>query len=281
MEGKTVVLTGGTSGIGEVAAVQLAALGARLVLVARDKARGEATLAKLEAQAPARAHRILYGDLAQLSEMKRIAAEIAAAEPKIDVLINNAGAMFATRQVTKDGFEKTFALNHLSYFVLTAGLRERLLGSAQARIINTASSAHKGAHFDIDDLQTQKAYKSFEAYSRSKLDNILFTRELGRRLQGTGVTANCLHPGFVATRFGDESGGLISRVIGIGKIFAISPEDGAKTIVYLATSPNVAASNGTYFYKCRPATPTQAGRDDALAKALWDKTVALTGVDWA
>ena len=129
-------------------------------------------------------------------------------------------------------------------------------------------------------MQTQKNYKSFEAYSRSKLDNILFTRELGRRLQGTGVTASCLHPGFVATRFGDESGGLISRLIGIGKIFAISPEDGAKTIVYLATSPDIAASNGAYFYKCRPATPTPSGRDDALAKALWDKTVALTGVDW-
>lgn len=281
MQGKTVVLTGGTSGIGEVAAIQLAGLGARLVLIARDPARGTATLAKLDAQGPGRGHRVLYGDLSQLAEMKRIAGEIAASESKIDVLINNAGAMFGSRQLTVDGFEKTFALNHLSYFVLTALLRERLIGSAPARIVNTASSAHKSAHFDIDDLQTAKNYRSFKAYGRSKLENILFTCELARRLRGTGVTANCLHPGFVATRFGDESGGFIAHIIGFAKNLAISPEEGAKTIVYLATSPDVATISGDYFYKCRKATPTPAGRNDALAKALWDKTVALTGIDWA
>jgi NAD(P)-dependent dehydrogenase (short-subunit alcohol dehydrogenase family) len=280
MQGKTVVLTGGTSGIGEVAAVQLAGLGARLVLIARDRSRGEATLAKLDAQAPGRGHRVLYADLSQIAEMKRVGGEIAASESKIDVLINNAGAMFGKRQLTVDGFEKTFALNHLSYFVLTALLRERLLGSAPARIINTASSAHKSAHFDINDLQTAKNYRSFEAYSRSKLDNILFTRELARRLQGTGVTANCLHPGFVATRFGDEAGGFIARMIGFAKNLAIAPEEGAKTIVYLATSPDVAIANGDYFYKCRKATTTAAARDDKQGRALWDRTVAITGVDW-
>lgn len=280
MQGKTVVLTGGTSGIGEVAALQLAGLGARLVLVARDTARGAATLAKLDAQAPGRGHRVVYGDLSQIAEMKRVGSDIAASESKIDVLINNAGAMFGTRQLTVDGFEKTFALNHLSYFVLTALLRERLLGSAPARIVNTASSAHKSAHFDINDLQTAKNYRSFEAYSRSKLDNILFTRELARRLQGTGVTANCLHPGFVATRFGDEAGGFIGHMIGFAKNLAISPEAGARTIVYLATSPEVAATSGDYFYKCKKAATTAAGRDDTLARALWERTVAFTGVDW-
>ncbi len=280
MQGKTVVLTGGTSGIGEVAAIQLAGLGARLVLIARDQSRGAATLAKLNAKAPGRGHRVLYADLSQLAEMKRVADEIAASESRIDVLINNAGAMFGSRQLTVDGFEKTFALNHLSYFVLTALLRERLLGSAPARVVNTASSAHRSAHFDIDDLQTAKNYRSFEAYGRSKLENILFTRELARRLQGTGVTANCLHPGFVATRFGDEAGGFIARMIGFAKNLAISPEEGAKTIVYLASSPEVAAMSGDYFYKCKKAATTAAGCDDALAKALWDKTVALTGVDW-
>lgn len=280
MQGKTVVLTGGTSGIGEVAAIQLAGLGARLVLIARDRSRGEATLAKLNAKAPGRGHRVLYADLSQLAEMKRVGAEIAASEARIDVLINNAGAMFGARQLTVDGFEKTFALNHLSYFVLTTLLRERLLGSVPARVVNTASSAHRSAHFDIDDLQTAKNYRSFEAYGRSKLDNILFTRELARRLKGTGVTANCLHPGFVATRFGDEAGGFIGRMIGFAKNLAISPEEGAKTIVYLASSPDVAAVSGDYFYKCKTAATTAASRDDALAKALWDKTVALTGVDW-
>lgn len=281
MQGKTIVLTGGTSGIGEVAAMKLANRGARLVLIARDTARGAATLAKLDAQGQGRGHRVLYADLSKLTDMKRVAGEIAVSEPKIDVLINNAGAMFGARQVTVDGFEKTFALNHLSYFVLTALLRERLLGSAPARIVNTASSAHRSAHFDIDDLQTAKNYRSFEAYSRSKLENILFTRELAHRLKGTAVTANCLHPGFVATRFGDEAGGLIAPVIGFAKFLAISPDKGAETIVYLASSPDVAAISGAYFYKCREATPTPAGRDAALAKALWDKTVALTGVDWA
>jgi NAD(P)-dependent dehydrogenase (short-subunit alcohol dehydrogenase family) len=280
MQGKTVVVTGATSGIGEVAALQLAAAGARLVLIGRDRTRGDATVAKLEAAAPGRGHQIHYADLAQLAEMKRVGAEIAAAEPKIDVLINNAGAMFAHREVTEDGFEKTFATNHLSYFVLTALLRERLLGSAPARIINTSSDAHKPAQFDIDDLQTAKNYTSFQAYSRSKLENILFTRELARRLKGTGVTANCLHPGFVATRFGDAAGGLIGRFVGFAKIFAISPEAGAKTIVYLATSPDVAGNNGDYFYKCRRATSTRAGRDDEFARALWERSVALTGVDW-
>lgn len=281
MQGKTIVVTGGTSGIGEVAAVTLAGMGARIILVARNKRRGEATLARLEQQAPGLGHQIRYADLAQLAEMKRVAAEIAAAEPRIDILINNAGAMFANRQVTKDGFEKTFATDHLSYFVLTAGLRQRLLAAAPARIINTASHAHKTAQFDIGDLQTTKNYTSFQAYSLAKLANILFTRELARRVEGTGVTVNCLHPGFVATRFGDEAGGLIGHVIGLAKVLAISPEEGAKTIIYLATSPDIAMMNGEYFYKCRRTVPTRAARDDAVARVLWEKSVALTGVDWA
>lgn len=280
MQGKTIVVTGGTSGIGEVAAIHLAGMGARIVLVARDKDRAEATLARLEEQGPGLGHQVHYADLAQLAEMKRVAAEIAAAEPRIDILINNAGAMFANREVTKDGFEKTFATDHLAYFVLTAGLRERLLDSAPARIINTASHAHKTAQFDIGDLQMTKNYSSFQAYSRAKLANILFTRELARRTEGTGVTVNCLHPGFVATRFGDEAGGLIGHIFGLVKVLAISPEEGAKTIIHLATSPDVATTSGEYFYKCRRSAPTRAARDDAAARALWEKSVALTGVDW-
>jgi NAD(P)-dependent dehydrogenase (short-subunit alcohol dehydrogenase family) len=280
MQGKTVVITGATSGIGEVAAIELARMGARIVAVARSKARGEATLARVGERAPGVAHKMYYADLAELADMKRVAAEIAATEPRIDVLINNAGALFSQREVTSDGFERTFALDHLSYFVVTAGLRERLLGTPGARIVNTSSDAHRGARFDIDDLQSAKVYSGIQAYARAKLANILFTRELARRLKGTGVTANSLHPGVVATRFGHESGGIVSGLLKIVQRFAISPEKGARTIVYLAASPEVAGVNGEYFYKCRPKEPTRAAQDDRLAAALWEKSVALTGVDW-
>jgi len=198
MKGKTIVITGGTSGIGEVAAAALARMGARIVLVARNKARAEATSARLRKSGPDVVHSVYLGDLTRLAEMKRVAAEIANREPPIDVLINNAGALFGTRRLTEDGLEHTFALNHMSYFVVTDALRERLIGTGAGRIVNTASAAHQGATLDFDDLQSAKSFGAMRAYSCSKLCNILFTRELARRLQGTGVTANCLHPGFVA-----------------------------------------------------------------------------------
>jgi len=209
--------------------------------------------------------------------MKRAAKEIAAAEPRVDVLINNAGALFSHRTVTEDGLELTFATNHMSYFVLTDGLRERLLASAPARVINTSSDAHRRATIDFSDLQSERGYGGFKVYGRSKLLNILYTRELARRLAGTGVTANSLHPGFVATRFGDESGGLFSYFIRAAKGLAISPEKGAETIVYLASSPDVADVSGQYFYKCRPATPTRQAQDDEAAKRLWQESARLAG----
>lgn len=292
MHGKVVVITGGTSGIGQVAAERLAGMGARIVMVGRDKARGSAALKRLREQGPGIAHTIHYADLSRLAEMKRVAAEIAAAEPRIDVLINNAGAIFNTRRVTEDDLELTFALNHLSYFVLTHGLRQRLVASAPSRVVNTSSDAHRGAVLDFDDLQSVKPYQAgfldeltvreaggFRTYSRSKLANILFTRELARRLAGAGVTANSLHPGFVATRFGDESGGWAGTMIRFWKkLFAISPEKGAETLVYLASSPEVANISGKYFYKCRPATPTVQAQDDAAAKRLWLETAKLAGI---
>ena len=224
MRGKVVVITGATSGIGQVAAEKLAGMGARLVLVARDKARGEAALARLREIAPAASHTIHYGDLSRLSEMKRVANEIAAVEPRIDVLINNAGALFGYRQVTEDGLELTFATNHISYFVLTQGLLKSLQAAGPSRVISTSSDAHKGLKLDFNDLQSTNKYRGFPVYGRSKLANILFTSELARRLASSGVTANCLHPGFVATRFGDQSGGFFSYVVRAAKVFAISPE---------------------------------------------------------
>lgn len=287
MKGKVVVITGATSGIGQVAAEDLAAMGARIVQTARDRGRGEEALRRLRERAPDVVPSIFYADLSRLSEMKRVAAEIARAEPRVDVLINNAGAMFGSRQLTEDGLERTFALNHMSYFVLTHGLRERLTAATPARVVNTASDAHEGATLDFNDLQSADAYRfnllewmryggpGFKVYGRSKLCNILFTRELGRRLAGTGVTANSVHPGFVATRFGDETGGLISFGIRIGKRFALSPQEGAETLVYLAASPDVADITGEYFCKCRSATPSREAQDDLSARRLWAESARL------
>ncbi|MEI9914734.1 MAG: SDR family oxidoreductase [Methylovirgula sp.] len=280
MQGKTVVITGATSGIGEVAALVLAGKGARIVFTARDRNRGEATLAKLDTKAPGLSHKVHYADLSLVAEMKRVAAEIAASEPRVDVLINNAGAAFAQRQVTAEGFELTFALNHLSYFVITAGLRERLLGSTPARIVSTSSTAHSGMKIDLGDLQMKNGYSSLKAYGRSKLENILFTRELARRLRGTGLTANCLHPGVVATRFGHESGGMMQPFLKALQLFAISPAKGAETIVYLASSPDVANVTGEYFVKNKITKTSAAAQDMGVAAALWAETVELTGVDW-
>jgi len=279
MHGKVIVITGATSGIGQVAAERLAGMGARMVLVARDKTRGESAMARVRERAPAIAHSIHYADLSRLSGMRRVAAEIAAAEPRIDVLINNAGAVFSSRHVTEDGLELTFALNHVAYFVLTHRLRERLLAAAPARVVNIASDAHRTARLDFHDLQSVTGYGGFSAYSRSKLCNILYTRELARRLAGTGISANCLHPGFVATRFGDQSGGLLSYGVRLAKLFAISPERGADTILHLASSPEGASLSGGYFYKCRPVTPSREAQDDAAAERLWIETARLAGME--
>jgi NAD(P)-dependent dehydrogenase (short-subunit alcohol dehydrogenase family) len=279
MTGKTVVITGGTSGIGQVAAETLAGMGARIVLVARDKARGDATMARLRAKGPGAKHDIHYADLSRIAEMKRVGQGIAASEPRIDALINNAGAMFNRREVTEDGLELTFAINHVAYFVLTQLLRDRLLASAPARIVSTSSYAHKGAKLNFDDLQATNGYSGFRVYGRSKLCNILFTRELARQLANTGVTANCLHPGFVATRFGDQSGGFGSKMFQLFKTFAISPDKGAETIVYLASSDAAAAVSGAYFYKCREETPSAEAQDDQAARRLWQETARLAGME--
>jgi NAD(P)-dependent dehydrogenase (short-subunit alcohol dehydrogenase family) len=280
MQGKTVVVTGGTSGIGEVAALRLAEKGARIVLIARDQTRAAATLAKLKSANTSAAHAAHYGDLSALAEMKRVAGEVAAAEPRIDVLVNNAGAVFLSRKTSVDGLEMTFATNHMAYFVVTNILLDRLKATPGARIVSTASDAHKSGKLDFDDLQSEKSYGSFRVYGTSKLCNILFTRELARRLDGTGVTANCQHPGFVGTRFGQNNASNIftkllrDAVMSLG----ISPEEGAKTIIHLASSPDVATINGEYFYKCKVAEPTAAAQNGADARRLWDVSAKIAGV---
>jgi NAD(P)-dependent dehydrogenase (short-subunit alcohol dehydrogenase family) len=277
MKGKTIVATGATSGIGEAAVLALAGLGARIVVVARDEARAQATMRKLEAKAPGLGHRMHLADLSSMAATCKVGAAIAASEKRIDVVINNAGAIFSDRRITPEGLELTFALDHMAYFVLTEALREKLIASAPARIVSTSSGAHQGVSLDFSDLQSANGYKMFGVYGRSKLANILFTRELARRLAGTGVTANCLHPGAVATRFGDSSGGMLSRLRPVLRLFFVSPEKGADTIVYLASSPEVANTTGAYFVKCKIAEPSLAARDDAAAKRLWAESEKLAG----
>ena len=275
MRGKTVVATGATSGIGEKAVDALARQGARIVFVAREKARADATLVRLEGIAPGLGHRAHLADLALLRESARVGAAIAAEEPVIDVLMNNAGAVFSDRRVTAEGLERTFALNHMSYFLLTARLLDRLKAAPAARIVSTASHAHRGATLDFDDLQGEKHFNGLRAYQRSKLANILFTRELARRLVGTGVTANCLHPGVVASRFADEAGGWAAPIFSLVKWFAISPDRGADTIVHLARSPAVAGVSGEYFAKRKIAPVSGPARDAAAAGRLWNISEGL------
>ena len=290
MNNKVVVITGATSGIGQAAAEKLAAMGWKIVLVARNRTRGRATMDRLQRIAPGLAHAIHYADLSSIEETKRVAAEIESSEPRIDVLINNAGAIFGSRQVTKEGLELTFALNHMAYFVLTRCLLGRLLSSAPSRIINTGSDAHETALLDFDDLQSVNAYvgnladtlryggPGYKVYARSKLCNLLFTRELASRLQGTDVTANCFHPGFVNTGFADTAGGLTTFSMKIAKRFAQPAEKGADTLVFLASAPEVAGASGEYFQDRHPVSAGPAATDETVAQRLWVESSRLAGL---
>jgi NAD(P)-dependent dehydrogenase (short-subunit alcohol dehydrogenase family) len=269
LQNKVIVITGGTSGIGQVAAQQLAAMGARIVLVARDARREHLTLGTLRGKG----HSAYLANLALMREVKRVAAQIAAAEPHIDVLINNAGSMFAVRQVTDEGLERTFSTNHMAYFLMTHGLRGSLTGGS--RVVSTASDVHRGVTLDFDDLQSERNYDGFSVYGKSKLCNVLFTLGLARRLEGTGITANCLHPGVVATRFASDGGDpSVASFLSSG----ITPEEGAKTIIYLASSPEVAGFTGKYFYQSQAADPSREAQDAASVERLWQESARLAGV---
>jgi NAD(P)-dependent dehydrogenase (short-subunit alcohol dehydrogenase family) len=280
MKDKTCIITGATAGIGLETAARLGALGARLLLVGRSREKGNAALAQLRMEVPGIAAEMYYADLSRSDEILRLAAALLDDAGQIDVLVNNAGAIFARRETTPDGLERTFALNHMGYFRLTALLRSRLIASGPARIVNVASEAHRGAQLDFNDLQLSQRYSGWTAYRRSKLANILFTRELARQLQGAAVTANCLHPGFVASDFGNNNRGIWRLGIKVAKsLGAISVERGAEMPVYLSSSPNVDRSSGKYFDNCHERAPDEAAEDDKAGARLWQESEKLAGFE--
>jgi NAD(P)-dependent dehydrogenase (short-subunit alcohol dehydrogenase family) len=276
LSGKTVIITGATSGIGASAAEALAAQGARVIFTARDAAKAAATLSALTRANPGAAHDFVIADLTTLAHMKTAAEALAAKAGTVDVLINNAGAIFSRRRLTADGLEMTFAVNHMAYFVITEILRPHL--APGARIVSTASVAHQSARLDFDDLTLEKVSPglfAMVAYGNSKLCNILWTRELAKRLAGTGITANCVHPGGVNTGFGDNLKGLLKAVFGFAKRFMLTPAQGADTLIWLASSPEVAGQTGGYWSKRKRLTPSAAARDDAAAVRLWELSAGL------
>jgi NAD(P)-dependent dehydrogenase (short-subunit alcohol dehydrogenase family) len=278
LAGRTCVVTGATSGIGEETALALARQDARVLIVARSRERGARTLERIHAESGNRRVELVLADLASLAEIRRLAQELLAACPQIHVLVNNAGVVNLERRVTVDGFEETFAVNHLAYYALTNLLLDRLLASAPARIVNVASDAHRFGPLDPDDLHSEKSYRAMRVYGRSKTANILFTVELARRLQGTGVTVNAVHPGPVASRLGKNNGLLGRAVTSLLAPFFLSPERGARTSVHVATAEELTGVSGRYFAKSREARPTAAAQDPALAKRLWDESARLTGI---
>jgi NAD(P)-dependent dehydrogenase (short-subunit alcohol dehydrogenase family) len=276
MRGKVCLITGATSGIGLVTAFELARKGATLVLASRSPEKCATIAEQIRRETGNPAIEYLAADLSQRSQVQRLAEEFKAKHERLHVLINNAGALYNSRRESADGIELTFALNHLAYFLLTNQLLDVLKSSTPSRIVNVASDAHtwvKGLNFD--DLQWRQSYKPFRVYAATKLANILFTRELARRLEGSGVSANSLHPGFVATNF-MAGNGLIGWFMRLATVMAISPAEGAKTTIYLANSPEVEGVSGRYFAKCREATPSAAACDAEASRQLWQVSEYLT-----
>ncbi|QEH33434.1 Rhamnolipids biosynthesis 3-oxoacyl-[acyl-carrier-protein] reductase [Aquisphaera giovannonii] len=276
MSGKVCVVTGASTGIGYVTARELVRDGARVIGVGRSPERCESAARRIREETGSGAIDFLIADLSSQAEIRRLVPEILAKAPRLDVLVNNAGGIFLSRETTADGLEMTFALNHLAYFLLTNLLIDHLKGSAPARIVCVASAAHQGVTLPFDNLNGEKSFSPWRAYQRSKLANILFVRELARRLEGTGVTVNALHPGYVRTeifRARGPAGWLMRR---FADAFAITPERGAETSVYLAASPEVEGVSGQYFYRKKPIAPSRAALDDEAAKRLWQVSEELT-----
>jgi len=280
MDGKVVLITGATNGIGKVAALELAKQGATVVIVGRNPAKTGATVAEIKEQSRNPAVDMIVADLSSMAEVRKVAESFKGKYTRLDVLINNAGAVFSRREETVDGYEMTFALNHLSYFLLTNLLLDVLKASAPARIVNVSSEAHTMGILNFDDLHSKKSYGlvGFRAYCTSKLQNILFTYELARRLEGTGVTANVLHPGSVATGFAHNTPGLISLMYRLVDLFSLTPEQGADTLIYLASSSQLIGISGKYWEKRKPIQSSSDSHDETAQKRLWAVSEQLTGL---
>jgi NAD(P)-dependent dehydrogenase (short-subunit alcohol dehydrogenase family) len=281
MQGRTVLVTGANSGIGLETAAALAAMGARVVLTARDPAKGKWAVEEIRRRHPDADVAAMKLDLSRLADVRSFASGFLERFPQLHVLVNNAGVWLDRRSTTADGFETMFQVNHLGPFLLTNLLLERLKDSAPARIVTVASEAHRAVSLDFDDLQGERGYRWIRLYLRTKLSNILFTRELARRLLGTGVTANSLHPGGrpVRTRMArdGDTRGLFPIGARISAPFMLSPAKGAKTTVYLASSPDVEDRTGEYWVRRRPRRPSRAALDDDAARRLWDVSAQLVG----
>ena len=279
LSGKVCLITGATSGIGEVTAQELARLGYRVVITARDQAKLESAIARIRSNSGSQVVTGLVADLSSQDQVRSLASKFIDQYDRLDVLINNAGAVYLRRTESVDGIEMTLAGNHLAPFLLTNLLLDLLKHSSPARIINVSSRAHEGQVIDFNDLQYRKNYQFMRAYGKSKLANLLFTYELDRRLPGSEVTVNALHPGFVATNIGGNNGWLVRLFMPLIRLWAISPQEGAETSVYLASSSEVAGVSGKYFYQKHPVLSSAFSRDEDAARRLWDASVELTGID--
>jgi NAD(P)-dependent dehydrogenase (short-subunit alcohol dehydrogenase family) len=278
MEYKVVLITGGTSGIGKAAATALAAMGAEVVVTGRNRERGEAALGGIRRASDSEKVSLMLADLAVQAEVRRLANTFRVRHERLDVLVNNAGLIQSKRTETPDGIELTLAVNHLAPFLLTNLLLDLLEKSAPSRIVTVSSEARRGAEIDFDDLQSERRYRAFPVYGMTKKANILFTYELAERLEGTGVVANCVHPGGVNTNFGNDNrspGLLLFRAF---KPFMRTPEQGADTVIYLASSPEAAEMNGKYLTDREEVSPAEP-RDAVAQKRLWEVSEALTNLE--
>jgi len=276
MNGKVCLVTGATDGIGKVSARVLAELGAKVIIVGRNPEKSAIVLAELRSISGNENIDLLMADLAVMQEVRDLAEQVISRYDRIDVLLNNAGGYFTKHEITSDGLEMTFALNHMSYFLLTNKLMELLKYSAPARIVNVSSDAHYGVDMEFENLNGEQEYKAWKAYQKSKLANVLFTYELLKKVPGN-ITVNCLHPGFVATNFGHNNGGFFGPVLKIAqRVSAIDPEEGAKTSIFLCSAPEVKGVSGKYFYKCQPKTSSRESRNMDTGKRLWQISSDIT-----
>jgi NAD(P)-dependent dehydrogenase (short-subunit alcohol dehydrogenase family) len=278
MHGKICMVTGATDGIGKVTARELAKLGATMIVIGRNRAKGERVISEIKAVSGNPNVDLMVADLSSQAQLRQMAADFRRKYSRLHVLVNNVGAVFTGYRRTVDGIEMTWALNHLSYFLLTNLLLDVLQASAPARVVNVSSVAHEGGKIAFDNLQGEKWYNGWLAYARSKLANILFTRELAKRLAGTGVTANVLHPGIVASRIAYNNGPLLRCIMTLTRPFTLSVERGAQTSVYLAASPDVEGVTGKYFENCKIVRSSSVSYDEVLAQLLWDVSEKQTNL---